>query len=644
MYTVVIADRTMMNCLMDYRVLFEPFEKEGSLDFCYWEPNRRDINALPDLHSLINNRLRWRALILLNPTDAYNPYDHKADDTQQPSETEEEPPVSDSVRALSSDPTVRLTQILGGMRRYVTVEEGMPAEDTSGDASVMLTPFRMKPYTVPETLQNQLRLSIHPPESINLLAMRDVSTREEWEELQKEWELQLEQRASAFWERCDYPEICRFMVFNVMEQCSALLEADVFRWWMAVLTFSLNTITPSSLQAYRLYRLDVSLDDERLCIALEKMRGRMLFLTSMLDERRSRIQSDNENTTEQELPPVNATLTLSFRNTLDAGSNIDLRQIGFCSDRPDWEEALWNQWEQHAYTRLTETLKQPRRALERASRKVREEGVMPQGPLPPCNEQVLEDLQENMENREIKIVSGRVNPLLFGTNVREELRGDAAGVQKVLHTRFSYRLLGTALAILTISLLPYILRFWLDNGLAELRYLEMGLGFLALMALIVWIILLTLRRQLTKAIRVFERHASDITQKIIDSAKITGEHLSNICSFMRGHALLNALRRSRKENADEELSSKRHRRRIEFMLALCDAWSRRFSLILQDEPDTDLLTTFDYDVPPANNSVYFFTISRQLNSIATDRSGALISVPYDFVTHFELIREEAYDK
>lgn len=635
MYTVVIADRAMMGRLTDYRVLFEPFEKEGALDFCYWEPNCRDLDALPNLRSLIDNRLRWRALILLNPTAAGNPYDVP---TGIPG-----PPSADGAQALSENPTVRLTQLLGGMRRYVTVEEDAPAPTADQDDPVVLTPFHFAPHTVPEPLHSQLRLPIRPPESIHLLAMRDMSQGEDWQAVQSSWKLQLEQNASAFWERCDYPESCRFMVFDVAEECDALLEADVFRWWMAVLTFTLNTVTPSSLQAYRLYRLNVTLEEDALREALQDMRARMLYLTGVLDQRRLRVRNENDNATESGLPPLDVAINLSFGGALSNCPEMDARQIGFSADRPNREEALWDQWEQQAYAYLTEALKQPRRALERASRDARENIALPGGPLPPYNDQVLEDLQEKMEKRESRIVSGQINPLLLGASVRDELSEDADRVRRALRTRFSHRALLGAVGVLAVSLLPYIGRFWVDNGLSQPRYLLMGLGFAALIALVVWLTLLALRSRLTGPVRAFRQHVAGVVQHIVASAKASGEYLSDVCSFMRGHALLDALRLSRRTNADEELPARRHRRRIETMLALCSDWSHRFSLPLDEHPAMRQNIDFDYDVPPAHNAVYRFSVNLRKDTIAIDHSGAMATAPYAFVSHLELTREEVYD-
>ena len=635
MYTVVIADKAMMDRLTDYRVLFEPFEKEGQLDFCYWEPERFDIDALPSLRSLIDNRLRWRALILINPLSADNPYDFPEACAPTPSAGE---------RTVSDHPVVRLTQLLGGMRRYVTVEADAPAEPAPEDPAVVATPFHFQTHAVPDALQTKLRLPVRPPESINLLAMRDIANRDDWTATQKSWNLTLEQNASAFWERCEYPDSCRFMVFDVAEDFDALLETDVFRWWMAVLTFAVNQFTPSSLQAYRLYRLNVQLDDQKLRRTLEKMRAKMLSLTAILDQRRALVENDNANATDSGLPALDVTIPVSFSGLVNTCQSMDLRQIGFTSDSPGREEAVWSQWEQSAYENLHEALKLPRRTLERASAQARAETALPDETLPPFNDQVLEDLQERVEKREVKVVSNQINALLLGASVREELSGDAERVRGVLRTRFSSRALQGSVAVLAAALLPFSLRYLLDNAAANPASILIVVGYAVLMALVLWITLLVLRRRLTSAIRAFERHVDAIVQRIITSAKSSGEYLSDVCSFMRGNALLNALLRSRRENADEELPARRHRRRIAYMLELCDAWSHRFAIPLDEKPAISGAVSFDYGIPPAKNTAYRFSDRSSGGSIPIDRSGATAAAPYDFIASLELTREEVYDR
>ena len=79
-------------------------------------------------------------------------------------------------------------------------------------------------------------------------------------DLKEIWSTKLETESSRFWLRNNYPEICRFLCFDVSDIYNELYTRELFQFWLTVLTLAKNKIPASNIQAYRLYKVYCDFD------------------------------------------------------------------------------------------------------------------------------------------------------------------------------------------------------------------------------------------------------------------------------------------------------------------------------------------------------------------------------------------------
>ena len=79
-----------------------------------------------------------------------------------------------------------------------------------------------------------------------------------------------EYSAEGFWQRNQYPSMCRFMVFDTSKQGNSQKLAERLNFWMTILLLTGNDIPASSLQAYGLYRVGVACDKEAMAAVFQK--------------------------------------------------------------------------------------------------------------------------------------------------------------------------------------------------------------------------------------------------------------------------------------------------------------------------------------------------------------------------------------
>jgi len=117
LYTVIITDPHTTTLFAEYRHLFAPFERDGSVCHCSWQkgaPGIKITNAVPDLYEKIKGHPEWRAIILVRPEqdelyDPDNPFDFKANHENTSGSDEGKFLLRDNPSQL-----VRLTHMLAG--------------------------------------------------------------------------------------------------------------------------------------------------------------------------------------------------------------------------------------------------------------------------------------------------------------------------------------------------------------------------------------------------------------------------------------------------------------------------------------------------------------------------------------------------
>lgn len=237
MYTVLIFGEQTGNSFMKHLPLFDQFVEDGRIGTCLWNEAGKTLEeALPELHSLTDDKPVWRAIIV----------------TQ-----EEEPAVSRLQRAADNPfdftdrkgPIVQLTRWLS-----------MPMDTFS---------MNLDDDSSEEVFDGIL------PESVLCISARDITSL-----------LHVSEGISALNEpdfvmRNGYPHDCRFVVIDRMMQGPWRKLADDFLFWSSVLLLAVNDSPLFGTQ--QLWRLSLELDQEELNRIWGERIGRLRQARKALD-------------------------------------------------------------------------------------------------------------------------------------------------------------------------------------------------------------------------------------------------------------------------------------------------------------------------------------------------------------------------
>ncbi|MBQ4360483.1 MAG: hypothetical protein II767_09520, partial [Proteobacteria bacterium] len=289
MYTLIIVNKRTSEVLKNHRFLFEPFVEEGNVDFCDWNEGGTDVNStVPDLYKRIRGKKVWRAIII-NTDSLYNYRSSAVPSRDNPfdfSETD-----SETYPHESPIPLIRLAHLLGGYPSAppTSFEKAYEFFDDQTGERIRMSEaeFEASPYSehLSKSELKSVFLEKKPPadllkayhdmaEKYALDAVRPseillISTRQKSDDNMRAkifsaWQNHFEGGSSNFWERNKYPTESRFLFSEISKIDNALHAQDISCFWLSVLSLAVNHVSPSTLQAYRLYRLWVELDLEQL--------------------------------------------------------------------------------------------------------------------------------------------------------------------------------------------------------------------------------------------------------------------------------------------------------------------------------------------------------------------------------------------
>lgn len=232
MFTVLIQNEKTLNSFYDHLPIFNGFlqseENEKSFEICEWNESGRTIEeALPELHSLTDDKSSWRALIVRYDDDRQlashatrpeNPYDF----------------IENAVEfdASANNPLIRLVSMLEKPLEY------------------------FNPDRASKNTKNFPKYEGVLPESITLITVRHT------DELIAAPEALRILNDDDFVLRNGYPSLCRFAVCDRYEQGPIRKRKDDFIFWNAVLMLAMNRVDSAFMQAYKLYSLSLDFNTE----------------------------------------------------------------------------------------------------------------------------------------------------------------------------------------------------------------------------------------------------------------------------------------------------------------------------------------------------------------------------------------------
>ena len=671
MHTVIILSRHASELIKDYRFLFKPFIDDGMISFCDWNEAGTEIKeAVPDLYGLIKGRTKWRAVIVdtepafgrkTGPVpDKKNPFDYPEIQENIGVPRESQVPVIRLTHMLCGYPSLPVadfedgyeyTDRVTGEVHTVRASELSEAELDTLSAEYGNALIRIYlPAGVPEEnvraekeLADRYSFADERPKEVYLIASREHP--EEEDHIYDSWNSPFETESSEFCRRNRYPSICRFLCFCIINPENSRYIRELTEFWLSVLTLAINHIPASSLQAYKLYRLGVTVSRDKLEAALDSHLDKLEAAYNFVRERLTRkpkysFEKDEHIVERQKIPVI-------FESVSSSDLYIDTKHIGLCRDCPGDEMDFWVHEVKEKEANAGRFLKAPRRAIDRASRHLKRKAESFGKDEYELDRFQIADLEEQINSLELEILTCDTRSMIDEHRIREELARTDRQVRKDIAARMRRNIaIGTGAALLLIYMIgyfPYIfnsLRLGSSQFLASL-VLTAAAVLLASAGGIIALFLL--RRKMRKSMERFNTLMRELAANVKQAAKKYEEYFSVLCTFMKAQSIYSGI--SRKDDTESSRLNrlKAHRQALQMSINRDRQFEAAFGIKRSSDFVKNVTSFFDEDRKPAENALYYYETDRNNTEIPLNKTGEMIRTPYRFIGGLTIEREEIYE-
>ncbi len=643
MYSVLIQNQKTMDSFNQFHPLFMDALNSGRIGVCQWFESGMSIEtAVPELYSQVNDKEEWRAVIVRVEDEAPmagfetfpdNPYDFVEN-------------IGDDTHMRESDiPLIRLTHMLGGMPSpNVVFKPELVREENKLPKMVYVPSVREEDQEEYRRLSEKYHLSSTPPTEIILISLTQrQDTRVE--NVSSVWSQHKEIDSSGFWKRNGYPSSCRFCFYELSRQGPVQHVADMFKVWLCVLLLATNDIDASTLQAYKLHRLDVEIDRTKMTENMEATAGKVIsardFITKSIE--RELEQKINEKTVVPNYKlkaPVVVDLPKK-QNFQVTPEEFKLTSSTSTSDMENWEAAR-----ERARRAVRDSAITAERALDRTADRMRDYCTYTPDEIMPLDAYQLEDFNTSLgEVRESIFERRRQLPKDSGkdTGRMDELE---ESVREKLVRRLTRRqavrmcLICAGASILTGIPGAVLLLTGEPGGWGGVA-LAAGLG--AVLSGAILLVLLLKRGALRAELSDYNGAVGALVLRVAENSSRYSEYMSDLASYAHGQSYLDELSRKNFMKDEAQYFKRNHIAALNAFLAKLKEWTVAFHLpvhLESAELQEDL--SFDTAVPPHLNPLYTFNDSGSWPA-DVNSTGDSVESPFIFVRKLKIEREELYD-
>jgi hypothetical protein len=682
-FTVIVLSRAARERYLNWKEIFQPYLEEGQIAICDWNAGQgvESLNdAIPDLSDTIKGRKEWRLLAVGTATeglsgrdfaDPENPFDYI--ENWRPQDDDGETPPGLSLEE-SRYPLVRLSHMLLGypemgtnmffpdrnywdrlQRRRVYESEYVAkrAEDGISEAHArqefaeqlisqhdIQTHYRQGNFT--EEQERKYRQLIRKyevrqsaPTEVVFVAIREPKPQRPTDELRDAWQRGEHTENSQFVARNDYHPACRFVVFDLHSVDHSAFELGELRFWLSVLTISINDIPASSFQADRLYQIDVAFDSHVLAQTLNEHMGRLASARERLNREIERPQ----NTVSLDVKDFlqDRPVSVSFEHL--SGEHLAVSTSGYrlANDHPVREMSRLDQSYADLLAAAEQFSRKPRRVLAKAVEGMRNSSEQPAFPTETLTRIEREELEEELSHQAHRLSDATTRDILDPDRLTRLIDKERDAIRDVIRERmgaktitWSSLLVG---AIWLAVFIPFVVAAFNDGGVALTESLLVVVGVLTALAGVALLTLFYMRRKLISRLRALNSALRRYVNDTKNKASAFGDFLGSLRTYMFGRALLDA--DSRKAERDRR-QNQEYLRDLLRIQAIID---REKSLVRSvNEPvEIKRMSNINLDLvawsPERLRELLALPPSAPGNTgCVFNASGDRIQAPYDFVT------------
>ena len=393
--------------------------------------------------------------------------------------------------------------------------------------------------------------------------------------LARRHDIESQLRYSTFPGRFQYPQTCRFFVFDLPLEENIVFDNSWLSCLLAVYTMMLNRWDNGQIVPLQLYRLKITISKELLKEFLERynasLDAQMRLVDRKINELEAKIRAamaDAESRSHQEKQKVN----VGFPNAETDAFYQHSSFIGIVKELPEYDEAVWSEHNQRVRKATIALFKSIRRCKDMAVSGMKHDfaEAIPELASKKVSKYDVDEIRGIMEEEEL----GMVRRNLSYEGSRRQFDESVAEAEKKVSERLKERIkkraailsVCAAMLLFLVGFIPFVFQ---SSGLLSV---PLAIVVTVVSTLLVGAsgiaVLLWRRKRMRRIVEEYNHAVSNCVQRLRDAAEDQGDYLSDVLDYMKKYQLVHGVKRD--PGYRTELGySKFQRRMLDEMAAQC---------------------------------------------------------------------------
>lgn len=657
MFTVVIAEKELIDSIQEYNIFLKPFIDAENVAFCKWNTEGVTLEeAVPALVGAVGREMHWRAVVVCDEKglNQKNPFELVHYQPPKVNKEDYEDEYFEGVRtakvnAFESAAKLPLTRLMTYFCDSPMITSGKNSYgEQNKEFAEYLYEAEYKQKLRREILGEE-KFSIALPTEIYCVAKRTYQKQEY--DINTSWTPHVDHQYTRFYDWNLYFDKMRYLVFDVLPKDNQNYTFDYIRFLYALLLFASNEVPLGCLRPNRVYCMNCE-NDER------ELRRLIVSYDEKLHNTESTIEEEIEVLThKQKVRLTDSEVAALFCSsvtvpvTLDPDFEVlglfaDRDQIGLSSDCPKNEENFWENTFLRSEKTLFKLIKQPRRSVKKGVDNLHDLSEADCDSVKLLNPYQMEDVQEYVDMSELTMVDVPTTDLYDVERYQKMMKEADKVVRNKIATRMTR---ATTLILGAVMLFAYFLGFLplvINNRKEADPFLNSWILTGCAMGLLLvtgGVCLFCLRHALRKCMGFFNETMGDIKGEIDNSLLQFSKYLTQACNMMRGNSVINYFHEHEDKDVLQVRIRKKHlddiqRHRVE-LRDIFGSYLTDTSLV-----DEHLAEAYLYNFSRTVDFPYPIPFTEgEKRQIEFMQPGSSITVPVDFVKRITVRLEELYD-
>ena len=393
--------------------------------------------------------------------------------------------------------------------------------------------------------------------------------------LARRHDIESQLRYSTFPGRFQYPQTCRFFVFDLPLERNIVFDNSWLSCLLAVYTMMLNRWDNGQIVPLQLYRLKITISKELLKEFLERYNASLDAQMRLVDRKINEIEAkiraamaDAESRSHQEKQKVN----VGFPNAETDAFYQHSSFIGIVKELPEYDEAVWSEHNQRVRKATIALFKSIRRCKDMAVSGMKHDfaEAIPELASKKVSKYDVDEIRGIMDEEEL----GMVRRNLSYEGSRRQFDESVAKAEKKVSERLKERIkkraailsVCAAMLLFLVGFIPFVFQ---SSGLLSV---PLAIVVTVVSTLLVGAsgiaVLLWRRKRMRRIVEEYNHAVSNCVQRLRDAAEEQGDYLSDVLDYMKKYQLVHGVKRD--PGYRTELGySKFQRRMLDEMAAQC---------------------------------------------------------------------------